>query len=166
MPRDGQGSQEPREFRRGPLCAAVDGFSLHAAVRVPAGATERLEKLIRYAARPPIVEERLSMTDDGKVAYRFKTTFRDGSRRVVMDPLTFIKRLAALVPRPLVRLVTYHGLFAPAAPLRDRVVPPPPPIEDTTPHAHPSCSQSTATPDTTTLTKPRKPERSATRGPT
>ena len=47
VPRVGQGSQEPREFRPGPLCAAIDGFSLHAAVRIPAGATERLEKLCR-----------------------------------------------------------------------------------------------------------------------
>jgi hypothetical protein len=30
------------------------------------------------------------------------------------------------VPRPRAHLVTYHGLFAPAAPLRSRVVPPPP----------------------------------------
>ncbi len=45
---------------------------------------------------------------------------------MVLDPLTFIARLAALVPRPRAHLVTYHGLFAPAAPLRSRVVPPPP----------------------------------------
>ena len=122
----GQGSQPMRDFRRGPLCAAVDGFSLHAAVRVPAGAKERLEKLCRYAARPPIVHERLSLTPDGKVLYKFKRTFRDGSSHVVLDPLTFVGRLAALVPRPRVHLVTYHGMFAPAAPLRDRVVPPPP----------------------------------------
>ncbi len=142
----GQGSQPMREFRRGPLCAAVDGFSLHAAVRVPAGATERLEKLCRYAARPPIVHERLSLTPDGKVLYRFKRTFRDGSSHVILDPLTFVGRLAALVPRPRVHLVTYHGMFAPAAPLRDRVVPPPPedevaqvvkPVPTSAPCAHP-----------------------------
>ncbi len=40
--------------------------------------------------------------------------------------MTLIERLAALVPRPRVHLTTYHGVFAPAASHRDRVVPPPP----------------------------------------
>jgi hypothetical protein len=157
VPRVGQGSQETREFKSGPLCAHLDGFSLHAGVRVSAGATDRLEKLIRYAARPPVVEERLSLTDDGKVVYRFKTTFRDGSSRVVMDPLTFLERLASLVPRPMIRLVTYHGLFAPAAPLRPRVVPPPP-SEDSTRHGEASCSHS-SNPASNTLAKPRQHKR-------
>lgn len=159
VPRVGQGSQPQREFASGPLCAHLDGFSMHAAVRVPAGATQRLEKLIRYVSRPPIVEERLSLTDDGKVCYRFKTTFRDGSSRVVLDPLTFIERLAALVPRPVVRLVTYHGLFAPAAPLRDRVVPPAPCIAEATSNATASCTRATTTADTNPPTKPTKPKR-------
>ena len=37
-----------------------------------------------------------------------------------------IARLAALIPRPRAHLVTYHGVFAPAAGARDRVVPEPP----------------------------------------
>lgn len=49
----------------------------------------------------------------------------------MLDPLTLIERLAALVPRPRVRLTTYHGVFAPAAALRHQVVPSPPdPPED------------------------------------
>jgi len=76
---------------------------------------------------PPVVNDRLSLTADGRVVYRFKRTFRDDSSHVVTDPLTFIERLAALVPRPFVRLVTYHDLFAPDAPLRDCVVVPRPP---------------------------------------
>ena len=42
-----------------------------------------------------------------------------------LDPLDFIGRLAALVPRPRVHLVTYHGVFAPAASYRALVVPEP-----------------------------------------
>jgi hypothetical protein len=38
----------------------------------------------------------------------------------------FIARLAALIPRPRAHLVTYHGVFAPAASYRDRIVPDPP----------------------------------------
>ena len=49
--------------------------------------------------------------------------------------MTLIERLAALVPRPRVHLTTYHGVFAPAASYRDRVVPAPPDAD----HDEPSC---------------------------
>ncbi len=42
-----------------------------------------------------------------------------------MSPMTFISRLAALVPAPRTNLVTYHGLLAPAAAYRSKVVPEP-----------------------------------------
>ena len=40
-------------------------------------------------------------------------------------PLTFIERLAALVPRPRAHQHTHHGVLAPAAPYRDLIVPGP-----------------------------------------
>lgn len=43
-----------------------------------------------------------------------------------MDPLTFLSRLAALIPPPRAHQLTYHGLLAPSASYRDRVVPEPP----------------------------------------
>ena len=125
--RPGRGTL-PVQFRHGPgsLCADLSGFSLHAAVRIEAGRTDRLEHLIRYVARPPLAEERLSILPDGQIAYAFKKRWRDGSTRVVLDPLTFLERLAALVPRPRKKLVNYFGVFASAASYRNRVVPLPP----------------------------------------
>ncbi|MFO0523820.1 MAG: transposase [bacterium] len=38
--------------------------------------------------------------------------WRDGSTHVVLDPLDFIARLAALVPPPRRHLTRYHGVFA------------------------------------------------------
>ena len=89
----------------------------------PAGLTERIERLCRYAARPPIVMDRLSRGGDGKILYKLKRRFRDGSTHVVFTPHTLIERLCALMPRPRKKLVNYYGIFAPAAGLRDRVVP-------------------------------------------
>jgi hypothetical protein len=43
----------------------------------------------------------LSLDDYGRVLYRYKRPFRDGSTHVVLEPLDFMARLAALVPRPL-----------------------------------------------------------------
>jgi hypothetical protein len=63
-------------------------------------------------ARPPIASERLSLAQDGRVVYALRRHWKDGMRAVVCDPLDFIARLAALVPRPRMHLLTYHGVLA------------------------------------------------------
>jgi hypothetical protein len=117
------------------LCANDGGFSLHARVRVHACARRRLEQLCRYAARGPIAQGRLSRTSDGRVLYRFKRPFRDGTTHVVLSPTEFIERLAAQVPPPRRHMVTYHGVLAPAAGYRDQVVPEDRPYRDAV-HRH------------------------------
>ena len=103
-------------------CADVDGFSLHADVCVPARDRAQLERLCRYVARPAIASERLELLPDGRVRYRFKRVWRDGSVAVEFDPLDFVGKLAALVPRPHSNLVRYHGCLAPHASIRAYVV--------------------------------------------
>src|SRR5215510_317300 len=44
-----------------------------------------------------------------------------------MEPLEFIERLAALVPRPRLHLIRFHGVLAPNAKLRSKIVPAPAP---------------------------------------
>ncbi|MFT4843432.1 MAG: hypothetical protein ACI90M_003911, partial [Candidatus Azotimanducaceae bacterium] len=107
----------------GVLCADLEGFSLHAAVRVAAGNRRQLEHLCRYAGRPAIAESRLRLLPDGRVAYSLKRRWKDGTTHVVLTGQVLIERLLALVPRPRRHLVTYHGVLAPAASLRSRVVP-------------------------------------------
>jgi len=107
----------------GPRCAAVSGFSVHAYVAVAARDRSRLERLIRYAARPPVATERLSLLADGRVAYQLKNPYRDGTTHVVFEPLDFVGKLAALVPPPRFNLVRYHGVLAPAARVRLQIVP-------------------------------------------
>ncbi|MCB9558770.1 MAG: transposase, partial [Deltaproteobacteria bacterium] len=59
------------EDRYAPLyCAAIDGFSLHANVTLRAGDPDALRRVIRYGARQAFAQDRLSLTDDGRVAYR------------------------------------------------------------------------------------------------
>jgi hypothetical protein len=45
--------------------------------------------------------------------YQIKTPYRDGTTDVIFEPLDFIARLAALVPKPRVNLTKFHGVFAP-----------------------------------------------------
>jgi hypothetical protein len=97
------------------LCADFAGFSLHAAVWVPAGRRDRLEKLVRYVCRPPLALERVRLTGDGKVACSFRKPWKNGTEGVRLDPLTFLSRMAALIPPPRAHLLTYHGILAPGA---------------------------------------------------
>jgi hypothetical protein len=57
------------------------------------------------------------------VELELKTPWRDGTTHLVMSPLEFMQRLAALVPRPRLHLIRFHGVLAPSAKLRARVVP-------------------------------------------
>ncbi|HEX5054815.1 MAG TPA: transposase [Planctomycetota bacterium] len=98
--RTGRARHAQRTVREGPLCADVDGFSLHAAVRVAARDRDRLEYLCRYAGRPAIAESRLSLLPDGRVSYQPKKRWKDGTTNVVLEPQVLIERLCALVPRP------------------------------------------------------------------
>ena len=80
----------------GPLCAEVDGFSLQGAVALDAGQSTARERLCRYITRSPLAVERLSLTAEGRVRYRLRRPWRDGTTAMEFDPLTFISRLAAL----------------------------------------------------------------------
>ena len=57
------------------------------------------------------------------MVYRYQRPFRDGSTHVVLEPLDFMARLAALVPRPRLNLTRFHGVFAPNSRHRHRIVP-------------------------------------------
>ena len=63
------------------------------------------------------------MQAGGLVVYKLKKRWRDGSTHVVMDAMTLLERLRALVSPPRKKLLTYHGVFAPAASCRQQVVP-------------------------------------------
>ncbi len=106
-----------------PRCAMVSGFSVHANVAVEARDRVRLERLMRYAARPAVATDRLSELADGRLHYRLKRPWRDGTTAVVFERQDFIAKLSALVPAPRAHLTRYHGVLGPAAAWRSLIVP-------------------------------------------
>src|SRR5213596_3318535 len=52
-----------------------------------------------------------------------KTRWRDGTTHIAMERSELIDRLAPLIPPPRAHQVRYHGILAPSASLRSRVVP-------------------------------------------
>lgn len=139
-----------KDFRQ-LLCADIDGFSLHNAVRCGADDRQALEQLCRYITRPALANERVQTNAAGQVVLRLKTPWRDGTTHLVLSvdvgpslrtaprltrgpssararparlsPLECMQRLAALVPRPRLHLIRFHGVLAPNAKLRALVVP-------------------------------------------
>jgi hypothetical protein len=108
---------------RGARQAHLDGFDLHANVWVAANDRAGVERLCRYVLRPPFAQERLRLRSDGRVALELKTAWHDGTRELVFEPLEFLERLAAaMTPRPETNLLICHGVLAPRARWRERVV--------------------------------------------
>ena len=112
------------ESRKGDdLVSKQAGFSLHAGIACKSNQRKKLERLCRCITRPAIAERRLSLANNGNVVVALKTPYDDGTTHVVLSPMEFMGRLAALVPRPRVNLTRFHGVFSPNSKLRKDVVP-------------------------------------------
>ena len=95
------------------LCADIDGFSLHAAVRCGADDRQALEQLCRTITRPALANERVQTNAAGQVVLKLKTAWRDGTTHLIMSPLEFMQRLAALVPGPRLHLIGSMACWLP-----------------------------------------------------
>ena len=96
-----------------PLCAAVDGFNLHAGVTVRARDRSGLERLCRYIGRPPLALGRLQELPDGRVSIALRRPWSDGTTAFVLAAAQLAERLIALIPPPHANQVSYHGVLAP-----------------------------------------------------
>jgi hypothetical protein len=104
-------------------CADGHGVNVHAEVVVDGRDRPRLERLVRYVTRPPLATDRLEEHTEGRLRYRFKKAWKDGTHAVVLEPLDLIARLCAIIPPPRWHLVRYHGVLAANATERALVVP-------------------------------------------
>jgi len=154
------------------LCADIDRFSLHAAVccgaddrRPGVGTTVPLHHAPGFGQRPHVNQRRWASGAQAQdpLARRHHAPAAEAghkqssgffcqlkgpssarARPARLSPLEFMQRLAALVPRPRLHLIRFHGVLAPNARLRAQGVPqepePPaqaaPPAESEAPSAH------------------------------
>lgn len=128
------------------------GFSLDASVRIHGSDRAGRERLLRYCARPPFALERLRIEGGPtaqhrpararqadrsgppsapttaeaarvrRVFYRPAHPTPDGRTLLALAPLDFLDALARIIPPPRVHRHRYHGVLAPNARLRARVV--------------------------------------------
>jgi hypothetical protein len=109
---------------RGPCHARQDGFDLHAAVVVPGHDRARLERICRYALRPPVAHDRIHLTEQGHVRLDLRHRWVDGTTHLLFEPLELLERLAALTPRPRINLVLYYGVLGARSAWRSRLTEP------------------------------------------
>jgi hypothetical protein len=128
------------------------GFSVDASVRIHGSDRAGRERLIRYCARPPFALDRLRIergpgtrrwpagagdaepsgtasmptTSDSvgvrRVFYQPARPTPDGRTLLALSPLEFLETLSRLIPPPRVHRHRYHGVLAPNARLRARIV--------------------------------------------
>jgi len=82
-----------------PLCASLDGFTLHAATRAGALDPAGREALQRYVLRPPVAQERVEQHGDGLVRITLKKAYADGTIAVAKDSRSSVHRAGAARPR-------------------------------------------------------------------
>ena len=122
-PTHGGNSRPPRRSRHppraGPSMGGVISHPATVSVRHPSApaltgvAGHHPHPVCRYITRPDLGHKRVSRTRAGEVVLQLKTPYRDGTTHLVMAPLEFLQRLAALVPRPRLHLIRFHGVLAP-----------------------------------------------------
>lgn len=78
--------QTPTPRLLGRTCAEVEGFNVHANVRVAANDRVGLEALCRYIARPPLSDDRLQEREDGTLSLRLKRVWSDGTTHLLLSP--------------------------------------------------------------------------------
>ncbi len=109
--------------RNSPNAGDFGGFGVHAGVTVSKHDRESRERLVRYCARPALSLERMTMTDDGMIAYRLRHVQKGRATHRLMNPLEFMARLSALIPTPRHPLLRFYGVFAPHSKWRELCVP-------------------------------------------
>ncbi len=121
-------SYERRAFVKDEFEAFLEcGILAHGFLRVRCADCAH-EKLVAFSCK--------RRNGEGQVVLQLKSAWRDGTTHIKMSPLEFMQHLAALVPRPRLQLIRFHGVLAPNARLRAAIVPGPPESEPADEDAH------------------------------
>jgi hypothetical protein len=99
------------------------GFSLHAARRIEAHDREGLEQLCSYVTRPPLAVGSLEKVGDDRYRFKMKSSWSDGTSYIILSGHELLEKLSSIVPPPRANTTRYHGILAPHAELRSKVVP-------------------------------------------
>ena len=118
-------AEPPEPKPQGRRCAALEGFTVHANTQVAPMDRVGLERLCRYLCRPSFSVHRMQRIADGRILFKFKRKWGDGAIAKIYEPMDLIAKLVALVVKPRVNLLRYHGQLAANASWRREICPGP-----------------------------------------
>lgn len=73
--------------------------------------------------RPPLSKERLNKAPDGtNLILILKSSWRDGTSKILLSPFDLLERLVGLIPYPRKNILRYHGFLAPNSDFRSEVI--------------------------------------------
>ncbi|MFN8371245.1 MAG: transposase, partial [Bacteriovoracaceae bacterium] len=107
--------------KTGERSSYLDGFSLHANVDVSGNSRDKLENLIKYTARPPLANSRISEDFSGHILYELKNKYTDGTTHLRFTPTEFIEKIIAIIPPPRRNLIRFFGVFGPHHRYREEI---------------------------------------------
>jgi hypothetical protein len=90
----------------------------HSETAIRAHERERLEKLVRYRARPAISDERVIIEGPQSIRVKLKSRWSDGTESLLFAPSEFLERLVELIPAPEFHTTRYYGVLASRSPQR------------------------------------------------
>src|SRR5437899_5650317 len=96
----GREPHPPTVTSRGPCQAHLEGFDLHANITVGADDRAGLERLSRYVLRPPVAQDRIELTPEGRVLVALKTEWADGTTHLLSEPFEFLGEARRADPTP------------------------------------------------------------------
>ena len=106
----GRPRRSPVSPPRLPCHARHDGFDLPAGVLVPAKDRARLERVCRYALRPPLAADRVRRAGDSEVISSCVTAARTAPLTCGSIPSNR-SELAGLTPKPRINVVPQYGVL-------------------------------------------------------
>lgn len=97
-------------------------MSLHASTCVPPNYPHQLQRLLRYFGRLALRRGRMERRIDGTLVFTLKRP-RGGVTEFHINPVAFLARISAPIPRPMTNKIRYFGAYSPASSLREYVRP-------------------------------------------
>ena len=68
--------------------------------------------MARYAVRPPVAEDRIHQTDDGRILLDIPPDPKTGDSVLLLDPPQWLRRVTNQIPAPRSHLVRYYGAYS------------------------------------------------------
>ncbi len=88
------------------------GFSVYGRHLILNEEPARLLHMARYAVRPPVAQDRIHETDDGRILLDIPPDPKTGDTVLFLDPMEWLRRVTNQIPAPRSHLTRFYGAYA------------------------------------------------------